>query len=195
MFFAQTIDFTSKNVINYFYHPGAATSFSDNGFIGQTRPIPAAGLGDTILDQDRLYLGGAPGAPNSCGLFRRILVSATTAGNGIPDIDVLRFGYTGIYLYISTIKAILLLIFDIEIQYVALFQLNELQGQSAQSSIDSNYHLTFGSDPLNSDQNDPKWDLVSILIFKGSNRKIFRLMEEFCWFQSRQCHLRCSISH
>lgn len=45
---------------------------------------------------------------------------------------------------------------------MALFQLNELQGQTAQSSIDSEYNLTFGLDPLNSDSNDPEWDFVTV---------------------------------
>lgn len=53
----------------------------------------------------------------------------------------------------------------IEIEYLALFQLNELEGQTAQSSIDANYMLTFGSDPANADENDPAWDVVIIELF------------------------------
>lgn len=98
MFFSQTIDYTTNQVINYFYDPSAATSVGSNGVTTETQSI-SSGTSDIILDQDRLYFGGAPLlAPNSCGLFQRIFVSATTVSSAIPDIDVLRFGYAGMLL-------------------------------------------------------------------------------------------------
>lgn len=94
MFFSQTIDYTTNRSRSYFYYPASATSASANGV---TREVALFGSGtsDIILDNDRLYIGGAPNAPNSCGTFQKIFVSAATVSSAIPDIEVLKFGYTG----------------------------------------------------------------------------------------------------
>lgn len=69
-------------------------SSSETGIVTENFNILSETL-DIILDQDRLYLGGAPNAFSSCGNFQRIFVSPTTSSSTIPNMDVLRFGYSG----------------------------------------------------------------------------------------------------
>lgn len=174
LFFSQTIDYTTNTVMNYFYNPKQATSSTSHGIIYQFHSFPA-GTADTILDSERLYLGGATDAPKSCGTFQRIFVSGANSPLHIPSYDVLIFGYKGeIFEGFS-----FCLQFSVEIEYIGLFQMNELQGQRANNPLDSSLYFTFGSDPLNADSNDPVWDLVIIgnFLFKLK----FRILKGKRW--------------
>lgn len=101
-FFSQTIDYNTNIVHNYYYYPGQATSAAVTGIVRQTLSI-ASGTVDTVLDDDVLYIGGAPDAYSLCGYFARIFVVPTTSSATIPDIEALRLGSKGILLKLEVL--------------------------------------------------------------------------------------------